>query len=121
MQLPYITLGQLEDTRRKVTQQELDSMRGLTSKSMDDYWTNLHKQFDEDSGVGQSLVRNFHFHDHLNFAIEQRISIALCKTAGSWQREHSTFSTLVFAAKFQVADANDRELQSWYGLTLVGH
>ena len=88
MQLPYITLGQLEGIKRKVTQPELDSLRERISQRMNEYWAYTHELFDEDSGVGQSIVRDFYLHDHVNFAIEQRISVALCREAGSWQRKY---------------------------------
>ena len=87
LQLPYITLGQIEGAKPKVMQHELDELRAENSQRMAQYRKELHEQFDKDSGLGQSLVRDFHLHDHVHFAIEQRISIALCKNAGSWQGE----------------------------------
>ena len=92
IQLPYITLGQLDGVKRNVKQSELDSIRERMSLTMGEYWTHIHEQFDADTGVGQSLVRDFYLHDHVNFALEQRISIALCRASGSWQREYYSLS-----------------------------
>ena len=109
LRLPYITLGQLEGVKRKVTQPDLDSLRECMSQRLDEHRANVHESFDKDRGLGQSLVRDFHLHDQINFALEQRVSISLCRAAGSWQRKHLRFVRVSFFPYSHGSSATIRE------------
>lgn len=87
MQLPYITIGQIENTTRLTGQHGIDGTRSECAKKMADFRKAVQERFECDHGTGESLVRGFHLHDDLHFALEQRISIALTNVSGSWQRE----------------------------------
>lgn len=87
LQVPYITIGQIENATRQANQHGIDGMRLECAGKMADFRKAVQQRFECDHGTGESLVRGFHLHDDLHFALEQRISIALTKVCGNWQRE----------------------------------
>jgi hypothetical protein len=97
MQLPYITIGQIENATRQANQHGIDGMRVECAKKMVDFRRAVQQRFECDQGTGESLVRGFYLHDDLHFALEQRVSIALTKVSGNWQCEfllHGSLSPL---------------------------
>jgi hypothetical protein len=87
-QLPYVTLGQIENSLRTFNQDDINTMRASCEEKMAKYWRDVNSKYDDDTGLGDSIVRDFYLHDQTHFAVEQRVSIALNKSAGAWQRTY---------------------------------
>lgn len=92
--LRYVTIGYWEERThrdrrdvRPLYNKDLMSLRRRCSKAMRKYENQRALDLQNDFGetkLGRSMVRAFHVHDDMHFAIEQKMSICLTQAGGSW-------------------------------------
>jgi hypothetical protein len=82
IQLRYYTIGRLVDP--SPTPEAIAELRKISQKEMVSYRTNLVKSFDNNNGVGRSIIRDFSIFDSGHWVIEQVISLCVTNSDLGW-------------------------------------
>ena len=82
--LRYSTIGHRERKGGVSGSEMIDSARWQGIKAMDRYVHHLNQSLQQDTGLGNSIVRAYSVHDETHFSIEQDVSIYVSRITGGW-------------------------------------